>query len=612
MAVIRWGGFEGENRALHPKLLPDAVGTVSLNQKPGRGDLRPWSQPKTVASVPGGRKTIYRMGRDVQSDGQYWLSWTGRVHAMRGFEAENPSERTYYTGDGFPKVTDSVIGLGVVPSTPDNVQPTLVRPDPVVNPSTPQVYPVGWRKMGLPEPKTPVTVTKNSPPDYAKYVDNYADLTAAWKETTQKKEEWGKSHWESTGKAEGTRTMPQDTTKSWDGEVQTYFYVYTYINDWGWESAASPPSPQVDRETDAWCTITGFQSPPEGAYNITGIRLYRTQSATSSATEFFFVSEVKLDTLTTVDDNPNLGEVLSTRNWLPAPDNLTFLTPLWNGMAAGIVDNTVRFSEPYATYAWPVEYDAIPPDGRPVALGVFGQTLLVLTTGRPLILAGSTPDSMDQAPMDFNQACVAPSSVVGMGAGVAWASNDGLCFYGSMGPRIITAGLLTRDDWQKLKPASIVGKHYEGLYFGSYDDGSGQRKGFMINPVNPTGIYFLDRGHEVMHFDELQDQLYVLDGASVRRWDSGDSPMSYRARSKVFRQPAPVNFSCAEVVADAYPVTMRLFAGGALRFETQVVSRESFALPGGYAALDWQVEIEGTSPVQGFAMATSKAELSQT
>lgn len=74
MTIIRWAGFGGENRAIHPKLLGETVGAVSLNQKPGRGDLRPWKSPLTVATVPSGRNTIYRMGRDVASDSQYWLS----------------------------------------------------------------------------------------------------------------------------------------------------------------------------------------------------------------------------------------------------------------------------------------------------------------------------------------------------------------------------------------------------------------------------------------------------------------------------------------------------------------------------------------------------------
>jgi len=50
MPVIRWAGFAGENRALQPMLLPDAVGTVSRNQKPGRGDFRPWRNPGELVS----------------------------------------------------------------------------------------------------------------------------------------------------------------------------------------------------------------------------------------------------------------------------------------------------------------------------------------------------------------------------------------------------------------------------------------------------------------------------------------------------------------------------------------------------------------------------------
>ena len=52
MAVIRYGGFAGENRAINPVMLPDTVGVVSRNQKPGRGDLRAWKSPATPPSSP--------------------------------------------------------------------------------------------------------------------------------------------------------------------------------------------------------------------------------------------------------------------------------------------------------------------------------------------------------------------------------------------------------------------------------------------------------------------------------------------------------------------------------------------------------------------------------
>ena len=547
MAVIRWAGFAGENRALHPKLLPEAAGTLSRNQKPGRGDLRPWKNPAQVATVPSGRQTIYRMGRDVASDSTYWLSWPGVVHAVRGFDATDTTERTYYTGDGIPKVTYNT---------------SLDGTDPQDNPGA------NWRPLGLPAPATAPLVT----------TDN------------------------------GT----------WTGDSTTYFYVYTYVNDWGWESAPSPVSLMNTRPSDATAVISGFAAQPSGNYKINRIRIYRTQTGTSGSTEFFFLREVAYGTTSTTDDNRDLSEVLPTTTWLPAPGlpmgngstepTLSNLTSLWNGMLAGISGNSVRFCEAYVPYAWPIAYDVVPPDSKPVGLGVFGQSLLVLTTGRPLLVAGSSPESMDQQPLEMPQGCVSARSVVSMGTGVAWASDDGLCWYGSGGARILTAGIMLREDWQALKPDTIVGKMYEGLYFGSYDDGSG-RKGFLIEPGNPQGIYFLDTGYTALHFDELRDQLYVLDGTSIKKWDAG-SLMTVKARSKQFWAPKPINFAAAEVVADTYPATFRLYADGALKHTQSVTANNPFRLPAGFLAQRWEIEIEGTSAVQSVALGTSVAELS--
>ena len=542
MAVIRWAGFAGENRALHPKLLPEAVGTVSRNCKPGRGDLRPWKTPVQVATVPAGRSTIYRMGRDVASDEAYWLSWPGTVHAVRGFDAEDTTERTYYTGDGAPKVTNNLLLDGV---------------DPQDNPGA------NWRPLGLPAPTSACTLA----------------VTGG-----------------TSADANGTAT-----------EEVTHFYVYTYANDWGWESSPSPVSTMLTRKTDATTTISGFASPPAGNYQIDRIRIYRTQTSTSGATEFFFLREIADEITSTTDDNRDLGEVLPTTTWLTPPANLSNLTSLWNGMLAGISGNSVRFCEAYVPYAWPVAYDVLPPDAKPVALGVFGQSLLVLTTGRPLLVSGSSPDSMDQQPLEMSQGCVSPRSAVSMGNGVAWASEDGLCWYGAGGARILTAGLMTREDWQAIKPETVIGKMYEGLYFGSYDDGDG-RKGFLIDPSNPQGVFFLDVGYAAMHFDELKDQLYVLDDTSIKKWDAG-SAMTFRARSKQFLAPKPMNFAAAEVVADAYPVTFRLYADGALKHTQFVASGNPFRLPGGFLAQRWEIEIEGDKAVQSAAISSSISEL---
>ena len=549
MAIFRFAGFLGENRAVEPKLLSDSVLTTSINQKPGRGDLRSWRNPFTVATVPSGRQTIYRMGRDVATDSQYWLSWTSVVHAVRGFSVNDTTEQTFFTGDGAPKFTNNL---------------ALDGTDPQVNPSA-------TRPMGLPAPVTAPTVV---------------------------------------GTNSGTATPT----------IETYFYVYTYVNDFGWESATSPVSAAVTRDNQGSTAISAFAAVPSGNYNITAIRIYKTQSNSAANADFYFLREIAIGTSTTTDDNRTISELLTTSTWLPAPGvptggianttepNMTFLTPMWNGMLAGIVGNSVRICEPYTPYAWPAAYDVVPPDGKPVGIGVFGQTMLVLTTSRPVLVNGSTPDGLDQQRVEMPQGCVASQSIVSMGSGVAWASEDGLCWLGSGGPRILTAGIMLREDWQALVPSSIIGCMYEGLYFGSYDAGAG-RKGFFIDTNSPQGIYFMDTGYSGMYFDELRDQLYVLDGVNVRKWDAGSTFMTYIAKSKVYTQGFPLNYGAAEVVASAYPVTFRLYADGVLKHTETVQSRSPFWLPSGYRAFDYQVEVEGTNAIQGVAVASSKKEL---
>lgn len=558
MTAITITQFLGANQRLEPKLLPEGQGVQSLGQKPGRGDLRGWLAPTEVMKVPTGtqRKSIYRMGRDVVSDSAYWLAWTGVVHAVRGFDAEDTTERTYYTGDGAPKVTDNQ---------------SLTSDNPTVNPTA-------SRPLGLPAPNAAATLTVQD-------------------------------------KAGGDPETPE----------QTVTYVYTYVNDWGWESAPSPPNiPQTKAENKV-VKLTGFATVPAGNYNITRVRIYRSQDG-DLGSGFYFVGE-STPAGNFTDRFTMLGEPIPTTQWLPAPgvpwggaaphteDRLENLTAMWNGMLAGISGNAVRFCEAYTPYAWPMAYDAIPPDSTPVALAVFGQNLLVLTTGRPLLVNGTAPDSLDQQPVEMAQGCIAPRSAVGMGAGVAWASNDGLCWYGAGGARILTARTMTRSDWLALQPQTIIGQMYEGLYYGSYEPVPGQgRKGFLVDPSegNEAGIYFLDDGFDAAHFDELQDQLYVLRGRSILKWEGGNTRLGVSFTSKVHRLPKPTGFACAEVVATSYPVQLNITADGDSWYSYSVPGREPFRLPAG-RAMDWQVQVAlppgANGGVQAVVLAQSMQEL---
>ena len=553
---IIWSDFKGENRALQPMLLGAGQGTISTNQNPVRGDMRPWRAPLAVATVPAGRNTIYRMGRDTPSDTQYWLSWPTVVYAVRGFIADDTTERTYYTGDGVPKWTDNTIALASAP------------------------YPTAFRTLGVPAPV------------------NQLSLTAAGGVSTTK---------------------------------ETRFYVYTFVTDKGEESANSPVSLPIICKIDDTVTLNNISAPPSGSYVVNRVRSYRTQNGTNAVGDFFFSREIAAGLSSTTDDGRRLAEPLLSSAWLPPPEDLSNLTGMWNGMMAGISGNAVRVCEAYKPYAWPIAYDIIPPDCKPVALKVFGQSMLLLTTGRPRLVTGGSPDALDDQPIEWVEACVAPRSAVSFGHGVAWACPDGLAYFGSGGPKMVTAGLMTKDDWAAINPASIIASMYEGAYLGMYTV-NGITKGFLVDTLNPSGLFFTDIPASALFFDEFQDQLYLLDGSNIKKWDKGTNLVA-RARSKIYHTPKPVNFGCYQVVADQYPVSFILDSVNmtaadvakimrvntiftapnptTLRYSASVTSNNAQRLPSSFLGEFWQIEVTTGSAIQGIGVAQSISELAE-
>lgn len=587
MSTLKVGGFEGANRALHPLLLLETVGVNSLNQKPGRGDLRPWSAPLTVKTVTSlyPLKTIYRMGRNLAADqrqANYWLRWLQVVHCVRAPNAADTQERTYYSGavddpgSYRPKWTDQTLALGGEP------------------------FPTAYRLLGVPAPSSVIGLSASGGVSLITEVRAYTD---------------------------------------------------TFVSSIGEESAPNPNPSEITCKVDDLVTISALAAAPSGAYGITLRRLYRTQTGLSGDTTFLKLNSVRVggtdyvdlpsSQTSCIDTNAGTFGVLQTTTWLTPPADLSWLTGLWNGMLAGISGRSVRFCEANTFYAWPLAYEVLLASAYPVALATFGQTLVVLTDGAPSLITGGSPDSMDEQPMAFSQACVSPLSAVGLGYGVAWACPDGLAYVGQGGARILTGpdparnapGLMTRDDWQALKPDTIQGCMYEGRYFGFYNDGA--RKAFMLDPINPQGIYFLDFGVDALYLDDQVDALFVLDGLVIQQWDASSTLKTVTFRSKIFREQRPVPaFGYAEVRADAYPVTFRLDAlnldstevtrlmaghpglwsaptATSLRYSVSVANSQPFTLPDGFHAQDWQIEVVSTNAVQGIGVAHSMQELAK-
>jgi len=219
-------------------------------------------------------------------------------------------------------------------------------------------------------------------------------------------------------------------------------------------------------------------------------------------------------------------------------------------------------------------------------------------------VTGTEPINMSAMKLEFHQSCVAPRSMTSVGHGVVWASPDGLAYTGTMGTRVLTQNLMLREDWQALNPSTMVGAFHDGLYFCLFQGG-----GFVIDPANPTGLYFFDSAHTAAFVDTVQDALFLLNGTSIQKWDHGAAPMTARAKSKLFTAVNPVSFACVDLIGDG-PATVTVHADGVAQSTQTISISDVMRLPSASTFLSWQLEVQTTGTVQAVRMAQGVRELS--
>ena len=120
---IQLSQFRGLIPKLEPILLPEFNGADAVNTKLWTGALDSFREGTTVdtPTKTGTIKTIYRFGATSGDDlSGAAFHWTTDVDVVRGPVAGDTTERTYYTGDGVPKVTDNTIALSGGTDYPEN------------------------------------------------------------------------------------------------------------------------------------------------------------------------------------------------------------------------------------------------------------------------------------------------------------------------------------------------------------------------------------------------------------------------------------------------------------------------------------------------------------
>lgn len=356
-------------------------------------------------------------------------------------------------------------------------------------------------------------------------------------------------------------------------------YVYTYVASTGEEGPPSDATvPQTGNITATWTVTLPTTAPTVNGTarsDITLVRLYRTNTGTTG-TNYQHVADVAIAAGTYADTvvPSALGEILPTEtDWWPPPSTLSGLIALPGGVLAGFTGNELCFSAPGYPYLWPLSYRQTT-DFPIVAIGNFGTTVVVATTGNPYLAIGTTPAAISMSRLPERRPCTSKRSLVSSEHGVSYATPDGYYVIGPSGSYMLTEKLMTHDEWQAYKPLTMHAAILDGRFFIFYDrgivDGFLDGDGFIIDPAATlTGITQplmteLNFYAYAQYVDNTTSTLWLATQVAgiyqIDEWEGGNTTLQYSWKSGEVPTDRPVNFAFGQV-----------FAGYTLTAEEQVL-----------------------------------------
>jgi hypothetical protein len=368
--------------------------------------------------------------------------------------------------------------------------------------------------------------------------------------------------WLYGGVPEPTMALTATKTGTGTGTTEDRIYVYTFIQEFGGieeESAPSTASNVVTvKATGETVDLTNFEDATGLSHqNVTKIRIYR--SVSGSTPTFLFVDEIPASNAATPGYTYNdsktatqLGEELQTIIRIP-PGELSGIVAHPSGFLAGFHLREVLFSEIGFPQAWPIAY-RYTVEADIVNIAVYGQSIVVLTKGYPVVFSGTDPGAMTPEKLTELEPCVSARSVASDANGVLYASPNGICLVGPAGTGLATGNIMLRDNFEKFNPPTIRGAVYNGKYFGFYQ---------QATEYLPNGGLILDRTMQTSPFsttnvqaraaftDPETAELYYLWDRTVYKWEGNrlnNFPFEWLSKKFIFSDP--INLGAIEIHAD--------------------------------------------------------------
>lgn len=390
-------------------------------------------------------------------------------------------------------------------------------------------------------------------------------------------------------------------------------YTYTYVNQYGEESAPADPM-ELDCAENSIVSLA-YDIPPTGYCPVTKVRIYRT--ATGVASSYLYVGESLVTPWDPrfIDDMKNeaLGHTLDTYNYYPPDQGLLGICTMANGMLVGFKSNEIHFMEPYLPYA--CNPNAIKPlPHKIVGICPYEGGLYVTTTASSFIIQGAAPEYMTDMVVPSAPAGVSKWAIDEYNGSVVYASSDGLVMaQGLQADLGLSFKFYTREKWHEEFGARLSRMRldvHDGSLLVWFTDGT---PGFLIRfEEDALSLTYLSHGYYASYRHPIADALYVSNGSSVFNFRAGFARASMTWRSKDFILPKPTNFGSMQLIGSG-TLTLTVYADGVSRYSAAVSINNTgttvVRLPSGFLARRWSFSLSGSGEVREAYLSNAISEL---
>lgn len=381
------------------------------------------------------------------------------------------------------------------------------------------------------------------------------------------------------------------------GTEEERSYLFTFVSRYGEEGAPSPITVPPDSPLKDDSEVYFFKiEAPELGHAITKIRLYRTATGAYNPSEYYWVNDYDLptdiaiwesgvstanngDVVSYDNENGNIlykclydgtstdpdgatygisgsgsarweyyklldavtthtmlatGIICPSEEYLPAPDELQGLVGANSGMLAGFYGKNIVFSVPNHPHAWPAK--ELLTEYKIIGLGHYNGITIAFTNGPPIFYAGTHPDNMAEVGQGDKYPCISKRSIVSGKSGIFYATTHGLVLTSLEGTAMVTDGVISKRQWEELRPENIHGYFLNDQYFGFNAAVAG--KSFLINFKRGDYTKLTDAVHAA-YVPPEGDKLYMAvsgdTGYIIEEWEGEDyNHRQYSWRSKWF------------------------------------------------------------------------------